>query len=205
MTTPPAPEGPVDPIGADLIAILKTLKLGALKDTLPERLVLARQHRLSHVAFLELLLTDEMSRRESRSAKARLDQSMRIDTWNALDDLRYDRGLLSDLVSLRFAEAGHSVLVLGPVGVGKTHLATALGHVAIRRRMTVLCARADKLFARLRAARLDNSVEAEVRRIATVYLLVLDLSRHGYRISGYAKIDRAVLRTVAQPWPGTRR
>ncbi len=44
---------------------------------------------------------------------------MRIDTWNALDDLRYDRSLLSDLVSLRFAEAGHSVLVLGPVGVGK--------------------------------------------------------------------------------------
>lgn len=45
---------------------------------------------------------------------------MQIDTWNALDDLRYDRSLLSDLVSLRFAEAGHSVLVLGPVGVGKT-------------------------------------------------------------------------------------
>ena len=179
MTTPPAPTGPVDPIGADLIALLKTLKLGALKDTLPERLALARQHQLSHVAFLELLLADEVSRRESRSAtlrsaKAGLDQSMRIDTWNALDDLRYDRSLLSDLVSLRFAEAGHSVLVLGPVGVGKTHLATALGHVAIRRRMTVLCARADKLFARLRAARLDNSVEAEMRRIATVDLLVLD-------------------------------
>nr|WP_231869027.1 ATP-binding protein [Rhodococcus opacus] len=138
---------------------------------------MARQHQLSHVAFLELLLADEVSRRESRSAilrsmKVGLDQSMRIDTWNALDDLRYDRSLLSDLVSLRFAEAGHSVLVLGPVGVGKTHLATALGHVAIRRRMTVLCARADKLFALLRAARLDNSVEAEMRRIATVDLLV---------------------------------
>nr|AAP74035.1 IS sequence [Rhodococcus erythropolis] len=120
MTTPPTPAGPVDPIGADLIALLKALKLGALKDTLPERLALARQHQLSHVAFLELLLADEVSRRESRSAtlrsaKAGLDQSMRIDTWNALDDLRYDRSLLSDLVSLRFAEAGHSVLVLGPV------------------------------------------------------------------------------------------
>ncbi|MGW5152690.1 ATP-binding protein, partial [Rhodococcus koreensis] len=51
-TTPPAPAGPVDPIGADLIALLKALKLGALKDTLPERLALARQHQLSHVAFL---------------------------------------------------------------------------------------------------------------------------------------------------------
>ena len=120
---------------------------------------------------------------------------MRIDTWNALDDLRYDRSLLSDLVSLRFAEAGHSVLVLGPVGVGKTHLATALGHVAIRRRMTVLCARADKLFARLRAARLDNSVEAEMRRIATVDLLVLDLSRpRNYPDMGIGVVTECVVR-----------
>lgn len=44
------------------------LKLGALKDTLPERLAPTRQHRLSHVAFLELLLADEGSRRESRLA-----------------------------------------------------------------------------------------------------------------------------------------
>ncbi len=121
---------------------------------------------------------------------------MRIDTWNALDDLRYDRSPLSDLVSLRFAEAGHSVLVLGPVGVGKTHLATALGHVAIRRRMTVLCARADKLFARLRAARLDNSVEAEMRRIATVDLLVLDLSRppRNYPEMGIGVVTGCVVR-----------
>jgi hypothetical protein len=61
MATPPAPgRGPVDPIGADLIAILKTLKLGALMDTLPERLALARQHRLSHVSSLELLVADEV-------------------------------------------------------------------------------------------------------------------------------------------------
>lgn len=171
--------GPIDPIGADLTAILKALKLGALKDTLPQRLALARQHQLSHLAFLELLLADEVSRRESRSAalrsaKAGLDPNMRIDTWNALEDLHYDRALLSDLVSLRFADAGHCVLVLGAVGVGKTHLATALGHIAIRQRRSVLCARADKLFARLRAARLDNSLDAEMRRITAVDVLILD-------------------------------
>jgi DNA replication protein DnaC len=65
-------------------------------------------------------------------------------------------------------------LLLGPVGVGKIHLATALGHIAVRRRHSVLIARADKLFKRLKAARLDNSVEAEMRRLAHVELLVLD-------------------------------
>lgn len=169
----------VDPVGADLTTILRALKLSGLKDTLPERLALARQQQMGHAAFLELILADEVSRRESRSAalraaKAGLDAGMRADTWDEHDDLSYDRGLWSDLTSLRFTEAGHGALVLGPVGVGKTHLATALGHIAIRRRMTVLFARADKLFTRLRGARLDNTLDAEMRRIAGVDLLILD-------------------------------
>lgn len=168
-----------DPVGADLLRLLKALKLGALADTLPERAALARQHKLSHIGFLETLLADEVSRRESRSsalraAKAGLDQSMRLDTWTAQDDLRYDRTLLGDLISLRFLDAGQSAIILGPVGVGKTHLATALGHMAIRRRNTVLFSRADKLFTRLRAARLDSTVDAEFRRLAAIDVLIID-------------------------------
>ncbi len=122
---------PAGPIGADLLQLLKALKLGALA----ERAALARQHKLSHIGFLETLLADEVSRRESRSAalratKAGLDPSMRFDTWTAHDDLRYDRTLLGDLTSLRFLDASQSAIVLGPVGVGKTHLATAWGHMA---------------------------------------------------------------------------
>ena len=127
-----------------------------MTQTLPERLVLARQQKMTHAAFLQLVLADEITRRDSRSATLRaraagLDPSMRLDTWDELDDLTYDRELLADLATLRFTEAGHGALVLGPVGVGKTHLASALGHIAIRRRMTVHAARADKLFTRLRA------------------------------------------------------
>ena len=158
---------------------LKALKLGGLKDTLPERLTLARARKMGHAAFLELVLADEVTRRESRSAMLRartagLDPSMRLDTWDELDDLTYDRALLSDLTSLRFTEAGNGVLVLGPVGVGKTHLASALGHIAIRRRLSVHASRADKLFTRLRAARLDNTLEAEIRKLARVDVLILD-------------------------------
>ena len=170
---------PVDPIGADLTRTLRALKLSGLTHTLPERLTLARQRKMGHAAFLELLLSDEVSRRESRSAMLRartagLDPTMRLDTWDEPDDLQYDRMLLSDLTSLRFTDAGHAVVILGPVGVGKTHLAAALGHIAVRRRITVHFARADKLFTRLRAARLDNTLEAEMRRLARVDLLILD-------------------------------
>ncbi len=174
-----APTGPVDPVGADLTKILRALKLSGLKDTLPERLALARQQQMGHATFLELLLSDEVSRRESRSAtlraaKAGLDPAMRLETWHDEPELSYDRMLWSDLTTLRFTEARTGVLILGPVGVGKTHLATALGHIAIRRRMTVAFYRSDKLFTRLRAARLDNTLEAEIRRLTGVDLLIID-------------------------------
>ncbi len=178
-TATPSSSGPTDPVGTDLMRTLRALKLGGLKDTLPERLALARQRKMGHAAFLELLLGDEVTRRESRSAMLRartagLDPTMRLDTWDEPEDLTYDRMLLSDLTSLRFTEAGHGVLILGPVGVGKTHLATALGHIGIRRRLSVHASRTDKLFTRLRAARLDNSLEAEMRKLARVDLLILD-------------------------------
>jgi len=181
--TPTAPatptQAPADPLGADIIGLLRTLKLSGMKDTLPERLSLARTRQLSHANFLELLLSDEVSRRDARSATVRAAHAgllplMRLDTWNEHDNLVYDRQLLSDLTSLRFTEAGHNVLILGPVGVGKTHLATALGHIAIRRRLTVQMTRAEKLFTRLRAARLDNTLDAEFRRLTRLDLLVID-------------------------------
>jgi DNA replication protein DnaC len=169
----------VDPISADLKQVLRTLKLGKLLTTLPERLTLARQQQLPHADFLELVLADEVARRDTNSAALRaraagLDPGMRLDTWDPSAAVRFDQQLWNELTSLRFLDASHGALILGPVGVGKTHLASALGHIAVRRRVGVHLTRADKLFKRLKAARLDNTVEAEIRRLAHTPLLILD-------------------------------
>jgi DNA replication protein DnaC len=170
------PDAQVTP---ELRQLLRTLKLGKLLDTLPERLTLAKQRQLAHGEFLELVLADEVSRRETNSAALRaraagLDAAMRLETWDPAAAVRFDQQLWNELVSLRFLDHAHGAVILGPVGVGKTHLATTLGHIAVRRRISVHMARADKLFKRLVAARLDNTAEAELRRLTTVQLLIID-------------------------------
>jgi DNA replication protein DnaC len=168
-----------DQVSPDLRATLRALKLGQTLTTLPDRLALARQQKMTHADFLELVLADEVSRREAKSAGLRaraagLDAGMRLDTWDETAAVAYDRQLWNELVSLRFLDGPHGALILGPVGVGKTHLACALGHIAVRRRRTVHMASAAKLFKRLKAARLDNSLDAEMRRLAGADLLILD-------------------------------
>jgi DNA replication protein DnaC len=168
-----------DVISPDLRTTLRALKLGQMLTTLPDRLTLARQQKMTHADFLELVLADEATRREAKSASLRaraagLDAGMRLDTWDESAAVRYDRQLWNELVSLRFLDGPHGALLLGPVGVGKTHLACALGHIAIRRRRTVHMAPAAKLLKRLKAARLDNTLDAEMRRLTGVELLILD-------------------------------
>jgi DNA replication protein DnaC len=170
---------PTPTISPELRALLRRVKLGKALDTLPERLALARSRSLGHAEFLELVLSDEVTRRDTHSADLRartagLDPAMRLECWDDTAAVTYDRAVLDELVSLRFVEAGHNALILGPVGVGKTFLATALGHAAVRRRHSVHFERADQLFKRLKASRLDNSHDAEIRKLIRVDLLILD-------------------------------
>lgn len=170
---------PAPGVSPELRSLMRRVKLGRLLDTLPERLALARTHGLGHADFLEQLLSDEVQRREASSAglrakSAKLDPTMHLDAWD--DDARvtYDKAVWSELCSMRFVDASQNALILGPVGVGKTFLATALGHIACRRRIGVHFERADKLLKRLKATRLDASYDQEMRKLIGVDLLILD-------------------------------
>lgn len=163
----------------ELKALLRRLKLGKTLDTLPERLTLARQSKLGHGEFLELVLSDEVDRRNRQSAAlrartAKLDPAMTLESWDADAAVTYDHAIWAELTSLRFVDDAHNVLILGPVGVGKTHLAHALGHIACRRGRKVHADRADRLFKRLVATRLDHTHDAELRRLVTVDVLIID-------------------------------
>jgi len=170
---------PAPTVSAELRALLRRVKLGKALDTLPERLALARTNKLSHQDFLELVLADEVTRRDTTSATVRaraagLDPAMTMDRWDDTAAVTYDRATWAELGSLRFVEAANNVVIMGPVGVGKTFLATALGHAAVRRRYRVHFERTDTLLRRLKASRLDNSHDAEIRKLIRVDVLVLD-------------------------------
>jgi len=163
----------------ELKTLLRRVKLGRCLDTLPERLALAQTGGMGHAEFLELVLADEVTRRETTSADIRaraagLDHSMRLELWDDTAKVNFDRAVWNELVSLRFVESGHNAVIMGPVGVGKTFLATALGHIAVRRRFSVHFERCDRLLKRLRASRLDNSHDIEMRKLLRVDLLLID-------------------------------
>lgn len=170
---------PTRDLSRDLVRLLKELKLGKLIPTLPERFRQARERGTDPEDLLLVLLLEESQRRDQnrvadRASKAKLDPSMVFDGWDAAAKVTYDRHLLDELRLLRFLERRQHVLVMGPVGVGKTMVAHALGHLAIRAGHTVHCETADKLWHRLRACRLDGTHLAELRRLLTVDLLIVD-------------------------------
>jgi DNA replication protein DnaC len=168
-----------DVISTDMRTALRRLKLGRMLDTLPERLVLARAQQMPHQDFLLLVVSDEASRRDSQAAtvraqRAHLDPGMQLEAWDASAKVTFDRMLLNELASLRFVEAHAHVAIVGPVGVGKTFLAHALGHAACRRGFSVVALRADQMLKTLKHARLDNTYEAELRKLIAADLLIVD-------------------------------
>src|SRR6266511_4897149 len=159
-----------DLISPDLKAVLRRLKLSRMLDTLPERLVVARQQKMPHQDLLLLVPSDEVARRETlavtlRVQKAHLDPTMHLEAWDPTAKVTFDRALLNELTSLRFLDAHAHVAIVGPVGVGKTFLGHALGHIACRRGHTVLALRADHPLKTPPHAPLAQSHEAELRKI----------------------------------------
>lgn len=168
-----------DTISPELKAALRRLKLSRMLDTFPERLTTAKQQKMPMQDFFLLVLTDEISRRDGlaasmRADRAHLERDMQFERWDTTAKVTFDQQLLNELMTLRFLETHHHVAIVGPVGVGKTFIAQALGHVACRRGKSVAFLAADQMFKTLKHARLDNSHEAELRKLIAVDLLIVD-------------------------------
>ena len=170
---------PARTVSSELRDVMKQLRLGQLLATLPERLTLAERESLPIEDFLLALFTDEVERRHGAAASRRadaagLDPDMVFERWDKSAKVTFDRRVLQELSALRFVEAHRNVVILGPVGVGKTFVASALGHVACRSGFNVRLHRADDLLRFLRQSRLDNSREALMVELSTVDLLIID-------------------------------
>ena len=166
-------------ISNSLKTVLKRLRLSPILHTLPERLAYARKTKLDYADLLELVLQDEIDRREQTSLQLRLDKAgfTEAGTFEGFDwdaPVTFDRDRVRDLFSLGFLDRHEDVLFMGPVGVGKTHLAEALGHAACRAGKPVLSCRADALFTEFLQARADHTTSKTLRRFLTPPLLIVD-------------------------------
>jgi DNA replication protein DnaC len=166
-------------IAPDLVRRLKRLRLGCLVPTLADRAAHARQAKLSPLEFLELVLQDEIDRRESdglarRIAAAGFEDLVTAEqlVWDT--PVSYDRPRVRALFALHWLAAKENIVFCGPVGVGKSWFAQALGHSACRAGHRVRFSKVAKLIGALRQARADHSVERELRTWLAPDVLILD-------------------------------
>jgi DNA replication protein DnaC len=163
----------------ELKPLFKRLKLGAMLDTLPERLALARKDQLDYAAFLQILLTDEVQRRDNRNLELRLQKAgfeelCRLEDFDWSAGIKLDRRLIDLVFSLEFLNRHEHVLFVGPVGVGKSYLAQALGYAAARAGHNVRFIRSDVYFRTLAQARVDHTIEKAFHSFLAPDLLILD-------------------------------
>lgn len=162
-----------------LASQLKTLRLGGFLETLDLRLAQAREEELSHLAFLQRMVQDEIERREARKLASRLirasfEEEKTLEGFDFSFNPRIKKNTIKDLSSCLFIEKKEHVLIYGPAGVGKTHIAQALGHEACRRGYDVLFVKAIKMLRSLLAGRADHSWERLIKRYVRPDLLIID-------------------------------
>ena len=159
---------------------LKALRLSGVLDTLEVRNHQAVEQKLSHIEFLSLVLADEYERREAKKLRLRLRKAS-FKNERSLEDFQFEaptlkvnRNHIFDLATCRFVEDRCNVLIVGPTGVGKSHLAQSLGHQACRRGFDVLFCPFYKMLAQLKAGRADGTLERRFQTYLRPDLLILD-------------------------------
>jgi DNA replication protein DnaC len=163
----------------DLIPLLKKLRLSGVLQSLELRTRQAVDDDLSHGEFLYRLLSDEVDRRdgkqhEQRVRRAGFDHATTLEDFDFAFNASVPKAKIIDLATCAFVERRDNILLVGPTGVGKSHIAQALGHRACRAGHSVLYTSAQDLLAQLRAGRGDGSLERKMLRLTSVDLLIID-------------------------------
>ena len=147
---------------------LRTLKLTGMLDTLDARLAQTRDGTLGHLDFLQVLCEDEIARRESaaltrRIRRARFEEQSTFESFDFTANTKLPAAMLRDLAALRWLDAAESVILYGPVGVGKTHMAQALGHAVARRGGDVRFAKTSRVLSDLAGGHADRTWGQRIR------------------------------------------
>ena len=158
---------------------LKVLRLSGMLETLDARLAQAHGGELGHLDFLQVLCQDEITRRETvafqrRLHRAKFEQQVTLEEFDFTASSKLPAAQIRDLAALRWLHAGESVILFGPVGVGKTHIAQALGHLAVRQGANVRFAKTSRIVAELAGGHADRTWDKRMRELIRPDVLILD-------------------------------
>jgi DNA replication protein DnaC len=163
----------------DLVPVLKKLRLSGVMKTLDLRKRQALEDDVPIEEFLYRLLEDEVERRDAKQTEVRMrranfEGTKRLEDFDFTFNPKIPKQRIVELAACHFIEKRSNVLLIGPTGVGKSHLAQAIGERACRSGSTVLYTSAQRLFAQLRGSRADQSYEKKLLRFTTPDVLVID-------------------------------
>ena len=159
---------------------LRKLRLSGIADVLETRLRQAQTDKLAPIDLVSTLVSDELLRRQDRLFARRIKLAAFRDPDRALDGFDFDfnkkmnRALVYDLATARFVGQREDVLLLGPPGTGKSHLAQAIGRAAIQQGHRVVYREAHVLIEELADATLDGTRKQYFEDLAAVPLLIVD-------------------------------
>jgi DNA replication protein DnaC len=159
---------------------LRKLRLSGMADVLETRLRHAQTERLAPIDLISTLVSDELLRRQDRLSGRRIKAARFRDADRALDSFDFDfnkkmnRALIYELATARFVAQREDVLLLGPPGTGKSHLAQAIGRAAIQQGHRVIYREAHVLIEEIADAGLDGTRKQYLTDMAAVPLLIVD-------------------------------
>lgn len=159
---------------------LRKLRLSGMADVLETRLRHAQTERLAPIDLISTLVSDELLRRQDRLFGRRIKAARFRDADRSLDSFDFDfnkkmnRALIHELATARFVAQREDVLLLGPPGTGKSHLAQAIGRAAIQQGHRVTYREAHVLIEEIADAGLDGKRKQYLADMAAVPLLIVD-------------------------------